>query len=241
MKLAAILTVFLMLISIAYAGAEEYSSSINKPVELTKGCLNSTYANITVIHSPNGSIVLSGQTAMTKKVTDYYAYTYTPKDFGVYSIYGHCNQNGAYTLWNYDLKVTVNGHEFTTAQSITYALMVLIVFLILASCIYAFMTIQAGNIRNEDGKIIQINWKKYLRWFSLGIAYVCVVAISYFAWNISYAYLHFDALANFFRMTFRITLGLALPLFIVVGIISLITYLQDKKWDEMLQRGLSPR
>lgn len=231
----------LPLVSAVSNNGEYLAVKVMSPTSLTQGCVNSNYSNITFMIAPNGSLALSGQYAMTEKTNDFYNYTYTFTTLGNHKVMGFCNENGTPTQWTYTVPVTASGQQYTTAQSITYGFIIMLILIGLMGSIYAFFKTPSQNIRNQDGRIIQINYKKYFKWFAFVMAYYFLIVLVWFAWNISYAYLYFDALSTFFRYVFILSIVSGIIVTVVTGLMAFITYLHDNKFEEMLNRGLLPR
>lgn len=136
-------------------------------------------------------------------------------------------------------KVSATGLEYTVAQSITYVLLFFVVLLFFLFCSYAFIRLPKKNTRSEKKEVIKVQWRKYLAWFCLIWAYVSLLALTYFSWNISYAFLNFDSLSNFFEATFNIMLGMLRPIIIVSVIMGVVYWLKDRKIHDQLKKGLS--
>jgi hypothetical protein len=159
---------------------------------------------------------------------------------GCYQASIYCN-NGATFLDKFAVSycVTPNGTSTTTAQGIMYGAIIFLLMALFTFLTYIYFGIETANTRNEDGNIININYKKYLKFFVFMIGWIILIGISYFAWNLSYAILQFTEMANFFYFIFRLSYILLLPLFIVVVTLMVIRYVQDNKIKEMLMRNLT--
>jgi hypothetical protein len=160
---------------------------------------------------------------------------------GLYSYQIKCQRDG---LGGYEtgmFEVTPTGTKIDSATATMYILLFVIMLFIFLLCGYFTMAIEGDNIRNQDGNIIQINYKKYFRWLTFAITYISFVSMIYFAWNMSYAFVTFDSLARFFKWLFFISFGLMWPVLIVSAIYMISKWLMDSKINEMLERGLTPR
>lgn len=214
---------------------------VDSCVNLLQVCSNCTYNNITSVTYPNSSTAFNDPIEMSKNGNQYNLTFCNTKNEGRYIVNGYGDLDGIKTVWSYTFDINPIGREYTTAQSITYIILIVLVIIILSACIIGIIKIKPKNVVSSDDRILEINWKKYLRWFLFGMSYICIMALSYFAWNISFAFLSFSALSGFFKMIFTMLTGLAVPIFIVSAVIIIITYINDKKWYDQLQRGLHPR
>lgn len=135
--------------------------------------------------------------------------------------------------------VTAQGVPYSTAHGLLYVSMFVLLIGLFIFIIFFMFSIDANNYTNGDGKVIAINWKKYLKIFLFAIAYVTFIAISYFAWNISYGILEFTEMENFFKFIFRTSFVLIYPMIVVIIIISVAQFIKDKKVEEFIKRNLS--
>lgn len=97
----------------------------NSNVILLQACTNSTYSNLTTLTAPNSEKVISGNYSMTKS-GDNYNYTFTSTfQIGTYLVYGNCDENGEYTVWQYDFTITPSGYS----ESLGFFIVILIVIM----------------------------------------------------------------------------------------------------------------
>ena len=159
---------------------------------------------------------------------------------GVYQASIYCNNGATFQdKFTVSYSVTPNGTSTTTAQGIMYGAIIFLLIAFFTFLTYIYFNIDTADGRNEYGNIININYKKYLKFFVFMIGWVTLIGISYFAWNLSYAILQFTEMANFFYFIFRLGYILLLPLFVVVFTLMVIRYVKDNKIKEMLERNLT--
>lgn len=196
--------------------------------------LNSTFQNITALQKPDKTLELRG--VLMTKSGSFYNYSFCNTSIlGTYVVNG-CSD---ITCWAYDFEVNSTGAFTTTFQGIIYVV-------VLALLVGLFIMFGAGaikipseNYKTQEGEVIKIQWKKYLKWFCWTMCYIIVVGVVYVCWNLSYAFLFLTPLTNIFRLMFRILLGLALPVFAFGIVYGLIMFFRDKKMENMLERGLT--
>jgi hypothetical protein len=116
--------------------------------------------------------------------------------------------------------------------------MLILIAAIFILSLYGGINLPGGQWLGPDGYITSINWLKYLKYACYFVAYICVVAISYFSWNITYSYLNLEGLSNFFRVIYTILMTLTYPVLVIAFVSLLISLFKDNKLHEALQRGL---
>ena len=128
--LKALPLIFIGLITLLFLPLISASQSLgtfkqNSNVNLIQSCTNSTYANITQVTAPNSEKIITGQYSMTKS-GDNYNYTFTSTyQIGTYLVYGSCDENGAYTTWQYDFEITPSGYS----DSLGFFIIILIIII----------------------------------------------------------------------------------------------------------------
>jgi hypothetical protein len=209
----------------------------NDCVNLIQTCSNCTSNNITSVLYPNSTQAL-GLESMTKTNSVYnYTFCYTSA-LGIYTINGLGDSNGVDEIWVYDFEITPTGNVLNTSQGILYIFMLIVMLLIFAFTLYAAVVIPYQNNRNSYDEIIQVNWKKYLKMFAGGISYVSLVWIVYLAWNLSYGYLQMRGVGTFFKYIFTLMIGLSLPVFASIVILFTVSFINDKKIQSFINKGI---
>jgi hypothetical protein len=150
-----------------------------------------------------------------------------------------CIDAGLNQTSNYCIEVTPTGKTFTIAQSITYFLLLIIVIGLFLFSLYGSIVIPFRNPRNEVDSIVKINYMKYLKVFSIAMSYMFLTFLSYLSWNLAFGYLYLDTLAKYFNWIYTMLMVIALPLLITIAIFMMVIYLQDKKVQGYLERGLN--
>jgi len=205
-------------------------------VNLVQTCDNCTFVNMTKIQLPNSTILTINE-AMQRTGADY-NYTFkTTSTVGEYQATTCGDVDGTLTCVVYNFFVTRTGTDIGTGQSILYVILLVIFVIMFFGFMFWTITLPSKNERNFDGEITSINWKKYAKWGSAGMSYLLAVAIVFFAWNLTYAFLNFDGMALFLRFLYTLLLGLALPIGILGLIYLLVIFYGDKKVQKMLERG----
>lgn len=210
-------------------------------VELKQICSNCTYVNITSVIYPNSTKAL-GQVQMTKSGTDY-NYTFCDtSSVGNYIVSGKGDIDGVPSVWSYDFNISVSGTTPSIVQGILYSIILCFLVITFLICFYFSITIPFKNERSVEGRIININWKKYLKFFLWFMDYIILVFIVGIIYDISINYFtNIDGIKNVFGIVFEWLLLIIFPLFLFTLAIIVISWIADKKTQKMLIRGVPLR
>lgn len=212
-------------------------------IVLRQLCDNCTTNNITTIVYPNGSTILANIN-MSRDGTDYnYTLNLTfTHPLGTYLVNGVGDEDGIPKIWVYTLDVTQSGRgDSTTGQAIIYFLLIGLALFLFSFCMIGGLKIPWQNIRSEEGKIIGINNFKFVRIALFFFAYLTFIVIFFMADIISRRFLFIDTLSLFFNAVYRLLIGFLLPSFIVTFVFALIIFLQNKKIQKAIIRGIPMR
>lgn len=157
---------------------------------------------------------------------------------GYYNYVFQCNSSSFGCGVTVPLEVNPQGLEYTTAIGITYIGIFGILVLLFMLFSFGAITIQ-GNNEYKYGEVLTINYKKYLKYFFVTLAYITFVWITYIAWNISWGILQYNTASNIFYGLFRLSSMLILPIIIGIIIFSIVNFFKDKDLVEMVQRNLT--
>lgn len=135
--------------------------------------------------------------------------------------------------------ITPNGQEYTISQSFTYFIILVILVVLFGLSLYASLVVPMKNERKIDGEIMMINYRKYFKMFCMAMTYVFLVWIVYITSAISYGYLQLQGIGVFFRYIYTMLLAMMLPVMIMIVIIGLIYYINDKKIEKYIKMGVS--
>jgi hypothetical protein len=138
--------------------------------------------------------------------------------------------------------VTATGKDLTISKAVTYILIFLVSLLIFLGLLVVGIYLPSSNNVNEmTGYVIAVSNLKYVKMLCLAVSYIVLIFISYFIWQVSYAYLDLDFMTNIFRFIFIFLIALLLPLFILSMFLTIANAVRDHKLAEMLSRGLNVR
>lgn len=191
-----------------------------------KGKINDSSANVTIYY-PNSSIAVNNQlmSQITGEIFNYtFCYTTTT---GIY-IYDYCDSNGENCVEN-SFMITPTGDRLDQAQGIMYIFVLISMIGIFIFTVWGSIKLPFRNERNSDYEVIKIEWKKYLKLFSISIAYVTLIWIIFLGWNLSWGYLQMEGIGIFFKYLFYLFFALSFPIFVGIILFGLVAYLNDKK------------
>ena len=209
----------------------------NENITIVQVCEDATYINITSISYPNSSIAVLN-VAMINDGEHFYYYFSDTEDFGRYDVRGvsdGCTQ----TFVTY-FKINYSGKELSSSQSTIYIGLLGILIFVLFASFFSMGFLPASNTKDEEGRILQVSYLKYLRLPLWLFCYFLFTAIIYLSSNLAFVFLEEQLFANFLLTIFKILLGIA-PVIIVILVISFfVKFFHDKEFQNLLNRGLFP-
>lgn len=154
---------------------------------------------------------------------------------GEYSYYVDCidsQKSGTF-------KVTPTGEIPTTADSILYSLMLFLVLFLTAVSIYGAFAINGQN-EYQMGKIMKINFNKYIKQGLFFLSYLLLTIAMFFASEISQRFF-FNSFATGILVWLHKFMWIAMiPIFIIFVLFSLIKWLADLELMDLAKRNLKP-
>ena len=235
------LIITLFLVTIVNAEIETLGTfKKNECVELIQTCSNCTFSNLTSVIYPNGTNNGLGL-LMTKSGLEY-NYTYcNTTNLGNYIVNGYSDVDGVDTVWAYDFDVTYLGKQLDSGQSILYVGFLGLLILIFFLNFYGMGYLPSRNQKDEQGRIMSVNYLKYFRNVLWMTGYFLFIGIVYISSNLAFAFLGEELLAKTLFMIYRVSFGLAPVAMIVwVGFI-FASIFHDKEFQRMLNRGMFPQ
>lgn len=219
-----IYSLFLLVLLISLASADtnertfsrEQNADIVKSVRFNGGVTSSPQCALTLFY--NGSIVIpyqnmtfnsSSQTvnltvqSSLKTLEGYYPYDIT------------CSANGLNATVSDYFQVTKTGRTITITTAFFQFLMLLVAGLLFATSLVLFFRTDSKDQYDDFGGILIVNWKKYVKYGSLLVAYCTFIWFMWSAYWLSFYYLDVDTMSKVFFMFFALPMRF-LPIFIVI-------------------------
>jgi hypothetical protein len=243
MRLVYLLLLFLLLpLAVAFAPST--------PSQIIWTCLSGTQTScasdisctIDIFYPGNNSIFVTGKLA--NKTNSYYYYNFTtPTVIGSYNYIVTCfnTSTGYYGQIPSSFKVSPGDVEYSTAQSLIYIAVLIVLILFFGLSLYFAVTIEWGNFKQEEDPMYldRINWSKYLKFLAVGISYACLVGIIFFSWNVSQAFLQFQSLTDFLGYLFRVVMMPTKLIIVVAFIVLIISFFRDLILNGKITRGIT--
>lgn len=202
----------------------------------------SAQCNISIKY-PNSSYIikLDNATNLGNGEFNYTLNSTKTGEWGTYEWTAFCCDLGNCAAGYGEFEVTTTGNELSIGESIIY-------IIILVVLIFAFLLFLTGSIklpfkdvRNDEGSIISINDLKYLKVSCMVFAYLTLMAIFGIMRQISANFLYLNDIYRIFQWMFWFMLSLVYPLIILSVLFMLIVFINSKKMQKFLERGVPMR
>lgn len=237
-----LITLSLLLLTLSNINAIETLGTYQKDssINLIQQCVNSTYANITRIVYPNSTFAMDTNTVMTRNVNDY-NYTYSSTSLlGQYLVYGICDENNKKVDWQYDFYITNSGYGLTIEQSILYCLFMFV--LIFAFIISTILAIKIDfKKRGNDNQVIGLNDFRYMKIFFMVLSYFILLFILGITKSIMINFMFLTEFAGVLNWLYWLMFAFIFPIIVVAILFGTITFLEGKKIQKLIERGLKAR
>lgn len=210
----------------------------NSCVRLYQTCPNCTQLVLTnVVY--NGTNETLNQIMSTSDNFDYYTHFCNTSFIGDYIVNGYGDVDGIKTGFAYNFEVTATGDGFSTAQSNTYIVLFIVTLLIFIGLLWVALIIPSGNKREEMyGYIIAISNLKYVKMVLFGLAYLALLFIMFFIYNMCYAYLSFGFVTSIFYTIFIAMTIILVPFYALLIYFAIVNLVKDNNIQDFLSRGL---
>ena len=156
---------------------------------------------------------------------------------GNYAYLIQCNSTLFGGFQSVGFEVTADGLQYNQPRAITYiAFLIILIFLFLI-VVAAIPLLPHGNIKNEIGDLLSINYLKFLTFILYPLAWFLLIAVMFTSANIGIATnirLFGDLFMAFYTIMIRIT-----PVFLLVWAMwLLVNMFKDRELKKLLDRGV---
>lgn len=170
-----------------------------------------------------------------------YSFTLQPTNLTeinkVYSYDVTCLTASANATDNFEFILTQDGTTPTVEEGLAYFFLLLIGMGLFVYTVFLYFRIDTTNQSNEDGYLIKINKKKYLKMFFFAMAYIFLAWIMFTAWNLAGVYINNKTISAIFYAINIGMLNLILPFSVIWGIVVFITYVRDLRLQDSVNKG----
>ncbi len=221
----------------------------SQEVDIKIVCINAGYCSATSVcnvsvFDPDDIIILDGIQTTRASNLAFHNFTLNKSQtgkLGEYRVGGFCKDGSVTQSIDFVFDITVTGKEFTTSKAILYlGLFVIVIFVFIINFV-GIGFLPDSNTKDEEGRLIQISYLKYLRsalWF---VEWWFLIAIFYLSSNMALAYLETELFGKFLFTLFQITFGLT-PLIVIVWVLWFFSkFFEDKEFKKLLSRGMFPQ
>ena len=241
--------IFLLLLIMPFVSGYTEVYQEDTEVDLKQGCYNngtlcssSATCNITVIDPSR--LPLVNNDVMTQHITRaYFNYTLNitqTSEVGQYEYRIVCQDTGLANFGTFEFLVTSSGNDPSLAEVVTYGVLgMFLVFLFILSVV-GVAKLPRSNKVGDDG-IIDVNFMKYVRQILFFMAYILMIGITYFAWQISENLIFLDIISNFTKVLFYLLAYTLAPAFGVFMLFVIIMAINDKRIQKAMVRGVPVR
>lgn len=237
------LTVFLALPLSSADLFYEANQDINLKIPCTvegSPCSTSALCNLSIQYPGNASYLINSQ-KMTNLNNGDFNYTLVFYEVGDYYTKVSCKdgvENGTAIFY---IKVRRTGEEISTAGGIVYGIsFVLLLFFFLIS-LYGYTKISWKHSRDTEGKIISVNDFRYVKVVLLFLSWLFILFMSGLAKSMVQNYLAFSGIDSAFNLIWSIFLALTFPLAILSIVVAIFLFIDSKRINKIIKRGLPLR
>ena len=219
----------------------------NSEVDLKVPCLNNnTYCsstamcNITIFY-PNASVLIANGN-MTNQFSfhNYSLKTWQTSEIGEYITNVICLDGIEKGSTSFTFKINYLGKELTEGQSTLYLGLLALLVLLFVLNFVGMGFLPSKNIRDEEGRIMQINYLKYFRNVLWMTGYFLFIAIMYISSNLAFAFLEEELVAQTLFVIYRMAFIIA-PVVLIVWIVWIFASIfHDKQFQSLINRGFFP-
>lgn len=213
---------------------------ISHPIRVNGALTSTALANITI---RNNSAIMINFKAMTyDSATGEYKFLLKGGNVSSLGTYDYCitsTDSGLNDTSCYQFDITTMGDKLSVSQGMIYIVLMFFSLIVFFITLYGALAIPWKNPRDEDGQILNVSDLKYAKMFCMVFSYVLFTWLMWIGWNLSYGYLSFNVMANFFKVAYRILLAFMYPAIVLSFIIMIMRIYNDSKISELIDRGIS--
>ena len=247
MKKCLIIVIFVILLIttlliIPLASALDYPThKQNTELQFSITSNNATQCNLTSINAPAGNVITINQIGTRSSQT--FNFTVGGGNYSEFGSYCHnieCYDGSTINSGDECYEVNYFGKELTSSQATIYIGLLGILIFTLFISFFGINALPASNTKDEEGRILSINYLKHFRLVLWLVSYFLLIAIIYLSSNIAFAFLSEQLFAKLLFAIFTVLLVLSPVVVIVLMISFFVKFFHDKEFQRMLNRGIFP-
>lgn len=214
---------------------------ISHAIRVNGAVSSNTLANITV-KSPNGTTLINFKAMTYNSAMQEHQFTIKAGNITMLGTYDYvitATDSGLNDTIPYQFDITTTGDKLSVSQGMIYIILMFFSLIVFFITLYGALAIPWKNPRDEDGQILNVSDLKYAKMFCMVFSYVLFTWLMWIGWNLSYGYLSFNVMANFFKVAYRILLAFMYPIIVLSFIVMIMRIYNDSKINELIDRGIS--
>jgi len=201
-------------------------------------CSDASFMTLLTVQYPNRSVETINAN-MTALGSGAFGYNFTDTIVGRHDVTGV--SDGCTKTFATYFEITGTGFGLDTPKSIVYIGLFVVFIFFFVLTLFGISKLPDSNSQDIEGRILQISYLKYLRPVLYVFLYFLIIGMVFMASNLGFAYLGETLFANVFFTLYKILFGLSPVVFIVWIISFFVMFFHDKKFQEMLNRGIFPQ
>lgn len=235
-KLIFILIFGMLFISMASAytwGIQKQNACVN--ISAVCPLPNCNYTKIDFLILPNNTMVLNNAVAIHYNTSWIYNFCITDK-LGIYTLKGYSKNSSETIYFEGNFKITPSGRESTTAESILYFVMVLVMLSICIVIFYFILVLPYENERDESGNVTGIIKLKYLKIFFIALIYPLFIVLLNLLNGLANNFTTLSIFANQIGFIEEMLIRLAWPFFIIIAIWIIFLLIRDTNFKRLMKK-----
>lgn len=214
---------------------------LNTDLEFSFTSNNATTCNISTANTPYGVITINQDSTKAGQTFNNTIAGGNFSEIGNYCFNIQCSDGNKIATGSLCRDITYLGKQLSGARAGLYIGLLGLLILIFFLNFFGMGFLPSRNQRDEEGRIMSINYLKYFRNVLWMTGYFLFIGIIYIASSIAFAFLEEELIAKTLFMIFRVSFMMA-PLVVIVWMVFIFASMfHDKKFQGMLNRGIFPQ
>ncbi len=240
--LLTIITIFLASFSSAeLIFQQDTPIDISHAIRIDGASSDTINANITV-KDPLNKIIAIGSMSYSSS-TQLHNISLNSGNTSKIGTYNYCISAVNNTLANtqcFEYVVTPTGEKATISQGIIFSFLGILSLVFFGLALFGAIKIPWKHPRNDSGIIVGINDLKYVKLLLWFVTYLILIFITFAFRHVSLL-ASWDVAGNFLNAIFWFLISFLFPVFVIVFVSGIISYLDTRKIDKMIRRGMKLR
>ncbi len=159
---------------------------------------------------------------------------------GTHAFYIWCNNSVLGGSVRGTFEVTKTGEKLETSEALIYLIVLMASVSLFVLCLWGAIKTVWKNPRNDENKIIDISYLKYVKISLCFLSYALLIWITNIMVLITNNLLNSSVAFTFFKVVYTILISMFYPIILGVLFVIAMNILLDKKFKRLLERGIFP-